>query len=69
MCARIVLASGRATGRVTRCPLVLSLFPSSFPRLDESTGRIDYDALERNAQLFRPKIIIAGALRYMRSIT
>jgi hypothetical protein len=29
-------------------------------RLDESTGYIDYDALEKSAQLFRPKLIIAG---------
>jgi len=29
-------------------------------RLDESTGLIDYDALEASATLFRPKIIIAG---------
>ncbi|KAI8467850.1 MAG: serine hydroxymethyltransferase 3 [Monoraphidium minutum] len=45
-----------------------SIFFESMPyRLDESTGRIDYDALERNAQLFRPKIIIAGASAYSRN--
>lgn len=37
-------------------------------RLDESTGLIDYDALERNAVLFRPKVIVAGALAYSRVI-
>jgi glycine hydroxymethyltransferase len=37
-------------------------------RLDESTGRIDYDALEKSAQLFRPKLIIAGASAYSRNI-
>lgn len=35
-------------------------------RLDESTGLIDYDALERSATLFRPKIIVAGASAYTR---
>jgi len=29
-------------------------------RLNEDTGIIDYDALEANAMLFRPKLIIAG---------
>ncbi|CAO3627991.1 unnamed protein product [Cunninghamella echinulata] len=37
-------------------------------RLDESTGRIDYDELEKNAALFRPKVIIAGASAYARNI-
>jgi glycine hydroxymethyltransferase len=36
--------------------------------VDESTGLIDYDALERNAQLYRPKIIVAGASAYPRLI-
>ena len=29
-------------------------------RLNESTGLIDYDMLEKTATLFRPKIIVAG---------
>jgi hypothetical protein len=37
-------------------------------RLNEDTGRIDYDALEKSAQLFRPKLIIAGASAYSRNI-
>ncbi|KAI8358563.1 serine hydroxymethyltransferase-domain-containing protein [Blakeslea trispora] len=37
-------------------------------RLDETTGRIDYDALESNAMLYRPKIIVAGASAYSRNI-
>lgn len=37
-------------------------------RLDESTGRIDYDALEANAILYRPKVIVAGASAYARNI-
>ena len=44
-----------------------SIYFESMPyRLDESTGLIDYDALERNAMLFRPKIIIAGSSAYSR---
>ena len=46
-----------------------SIFFETFPyRLDESTGLIDYDALEANAKLYRPKIIIAGASAYTRLI-
>ena len=30
-------------------------------RLNEQTGLIDYDMLEKTATLFRPKIIVAGA--------
>merc|ERR1719317_831973 len=37
-------------------------------RLDEATGYIDYDTLEANAQLFRPKLIIAGTSAYSRHI-
>ena len=37
-------------------------------RLDESTGRIDYDKMEENAALFRPKLIVAGASAYARTI-
>eukprot|EP00775_Hariotina_reticulata_P013285 gene13285-13416_t len=46
-----------------------SIYFESMPyRLDEATGRIDYDALEKSAQLFRPKLIIAGASAYSRNI-
>lgn len=37
-------------------------------RLDEATGIIDYDTLEKNAVLFRPKVIVAGASAYSRVI-
>ena len=37
-------------------------------RLDESTGVIDYDAMEKSAELFRPKLIVAGASAYSRLI-
>lgn len=39
----------------------------SFPyRLNEETGIIDYDLLEANAKLYRPKLIVAGASAYTR---
>ncbi|RDW90868.1 serine hydroxymethyltransferase [Aspergillus mulundensis] len=37
-------------------------------RLDESTGLIDYEALEKQALLYRPKLIIAGTSAYSRLI-
>lgn len=37
-------------------------------RLDESTGLIDYDALEKQALLYRPKLIVAGTSAYSRLI-
>ncbi|KAK9949305.1 hypothetical protein M0R45_004837 [Rubus argutus] len=45
----------------------VSIFFETMPyRLDESTGYIDYDQLEKNATLFRPKLIVAGASAYAR---
>ncbi|KAK0571447.1 hypothetical protein LWI29_016037 [Acer saccharum] len=42
-----------------------SIYFESMPyRLDESTGLVDYDMLEKTATLFRPKLIIAGASAY-----
>src|SRR4051812_9950886 len=36
---------------------MVSLFFETFPyRLNESTGTIDYDTLEENAKLYRPKV-------------
>ncbi|XP_026417109.1 serine hydroxymethyltransferase 3, chloroplastic-like, partial [Papaver somniferum] len=44
-----------------------SIYFESMPyRLDESTGLIDYDMLEKTATLFRPKLIIVGASDYPR---
>ena len=38
-----------------------SMFFQSMPyKVDPKTGLIDYDKLEANAMLFRPKIIVAG---------
>lgn len=47
----------------------ISKYFETFPyRLDESTGLIDYDALEKNALLYRPKIIVAGTSAYSRLV-
>lgn len=47
----------------------VSIFFETFPyRLDEKTGIIDYDRMEQNAALFRPKLIVAGASAYARLI-
>ena len=35
-------------------------------QLDEATGRIDYDAMERKAMECRPKLIVGGASAYSR---
>ncbi|GFR45971.1 hypothetical protein Agub_g7443, partial [Astrephomene gubernaculifera] len=44
-----------------------SIFFEQMPyRLNESTGLIDYDMLEKTATLFRPKLIVAGASAYTR---
>ncbi|XP_071733894.1 serine hydroxymethyltransferase 1, mitochondrial [Rutidosis leptorrhynchoides] len=45
----------------------VSIFFETMPyRLNESTGYIDYDQLEKSATLFRPKLIVAGASAYSR---
>ncbi|CAG8533095.1 1786_t:CDS:2 [Paraglomus brasilianum] len=44
-----------------------SIYFQSMPyRVNGDTGIIDYDKLEENAQLFRPKLIICGASAYAR---
>jgi len=48
--------------------MVSRYFESMPYRLDEGTGRIDYDQMERSAELFRPKMIVAGASAYSRLI-
>ena len=37
-------------------------------RLDEKTGIIDYDTLEKNSKLYRPKLLVTGASAYPRHI-
>ncbi|KAK9819885.1 hypothetical protein WJX72_003580 [[Myrmecia] bisecta] len=45
----------------------VSIFFETFPyRLNEQTGIIDYDMMEANAALYRPKLIVAGASAYTR---
>ena len=45
----------------------MSIFFESMPyRLDESTGLIDYEACDKLATAFRPKLIVAGASAYSR---
>jgi len=48
--------------------MVSRYFESMPYRLNEKTGVIDYDEMERSAELFRPKMIIAGASAYSRLI-
>jgi len=46
-----------------------SIFFESMPyKVDPSTGLIDYDALEKSAGLFKPKLIIAGISCYARNL-
>jgi glycine hydroxymethyltransferase len=45
----------------------VSIFFESFPyRVDETTGIIDYDMMKKTADLYRPKLIVAGASAYSR---
>lgn len=48
--------------------MVSRYFESMPYRLDESTGLIDYDQMAISAELFRPKLIVAGASAYSRLI-
>lgn len=48
--------------------MVSRYFESMPYRLDETTGQIDYDQMAKSAELFRPKLIVAGASAYSRLI-
>ncbi|ANZ77966.1 BA75_04737T0 [Komagataella pastoris] len=52
----------------TKISYISKYFQTMPYRLDEKTGLIDYDALETSAVLFRPKVIVAGASAYARTI-
>jgi glycine hydroxymethyltransferase len=52
----------------TKISYISKYFQTVPYRLNEETGIIDYDALEKTAELFRPKIIVAGASAYSRVI-
>ncbi|ORZ37441.1 pyridoxal phosphate-dependent transferase [Catenaria anguillulae PL171] len=46
---------------------LLAIYFESMPyQVDMTTGLLDYDRLEQNAALFRPKLIICGASAYAR---
>jgi len=46
-----------------------SIFFESMPyKVDPATGLIDYDALEKSAALFKPRLIIAGVSCYARNL-
>ncbi|CCE66182.1 hypothetical protein TPHA_0P00240 [Tetrapisispora phaffii CBS 4417] len=61
------LSHGYATEH--RSISAVSTYFESFPyRVDPETGIIDYDTLEKNAILYRPKILVAGTSAYCRLI-
>jgi len=46
-----------------------SIFFESMPyKVDPATGLIDYDALEKSANLFKPRLIVAGISCYSRNL-
>ena len=61
------LTHGFITPRGLRVSATSVYFESMPYRLDEATGLIDYDKLAETSQLFRPKMIIAGASAYSRN--
>merc|ERR1712070_1030774 len=47
----------------------VSKYFETFPyRLNEKTGLIDYDKLDEYADLYRPKLIVAGTSAYSRTL-
>lgn len=52
----------------TKISYISKYFQTMPYRLNEETGLIDYDTLEANAMLFRPKVIVAGTSAYSRTI-
>lgn len=52
----------------TRISAVSTYFETFPYRVDLETGIIDYDTLEANAQLYRPKCLVAGTSAYCRLI-
>ena len=61
------LSHGYATEH--RSISAVSTYFESFPyRVDPETGIIDYETLEQNAILYRPKVLVAGTSAYCRLI-
>lgn len=56
------------TSLVSRISAVSTYFETMPYRVNIETGIIDYDTLEKNAQLYRPKILVAGTSAYCRLI-
>ncbi|CDK27921.1 unnamed protein product [Kuraishia capsulata CBS 1993] len=52
----------------TKISYISKYFQTMPYRLNEETGLIDYDMLEKTAVLFRPKVIVAGASAYARVV-
>lgn len=53
----------------TRKISAVSTYFETFPyRLNEETGIIDYDTLQKNAEMYRPKVLVAGTSAYCRLI-
>jgi glycine hydroxymethyltransferase len=51
----------------TRKVSAVSIFWETLPyRLNEETGFIDYDMMEKMAELYRPKLLVSGASAYSR---
>jgi glycine hydroxymethyltransferase len=61
------LSHGYQTG--TKKISAVSVYFECLPyRLNDSTGLIDYETLEKNATLYRPKLLVTGASAYSRHI-
>jgi glycine hydroxymethyltransferase len=68
---RIMAMSTKSGGHVshgTKFSLAGRIFETSFYGLDDETELIDYDGLSALAREFRPKMIVAGASSYPRTI-
>lgn len=53
---------------LSRISAVSTYFETMPYRVNEETGIIDYDQLEKNAGMYRPKILVAGTSAYCRLI-
>lgn len=62
------LTHGFQTGKGKKVSATSVYFNSMPYILDSNTGLIDYDDLEYRANMFKPKLIIAGASAYSRDI-